>query len=347
MSLTLCTSCILLPGTLLTYLRWNLGIDYPKWIISRMVKLLQRLPRLCELSLVMNKRSKLFDHLVDCFAKLHNLHKLSFRFVFVGTNSKINSIAKIIAANPNLTHLEVIYDDVQDLAQTFKHVPADRPLKLEHLRLYRSFYNAAALAPHISCLTSIDIADSELLSEFLKQNIFPPTMTFWRMDQYTLKYLDRHPRIVSLTDYGCHDASTCSTLLGILSRHSETITHLGFCHWVLFMCINQMKNELALLQCTNLKQLLLDHRPPGAWRIAIGQSQTVSLTRSDHPCHVLNVKQEAALSIISRLPGSLTLAINDDKACVACTRFCSRSSNPLVRDLAKRIVFQYMDHLYS
>ena len=157
-------------------------------------------------------------------------------------------------------------------------------------------------------------------------------MTIWRMDQYTLKYLDRLPRIVSPTDYGCHDASTCSTLLGILSRHSR---------------INQMKNELALLQCTDLKQLLLDHRPPGAWRIAIGQSQTVSLTRSAHPCHVLNIKQDAALSIISRLLDSLTLAINDDKACVACTRFCSGSSNPLLRDLAKRIVFQYMDHLYS
>ena len=345
MSLTLCTSYILLPGTLLTFLRWNLGIDPPKWIISRMVKLLQRLPRLCELSLIMNKWLKLFDHLVVCIAKLHNLRKLNFSFIYASidsSRSKINSVAKIIAANPNLTHLEVLYDDV---VQMFEHVPADRPLKIEHLRLYRSFYNSVALAPHISSLTSIDIADSELLKGLLKQNIFPTTMTFWKMDPCTIKFLDRHPRIVSLTDYGCHDASTCSTLLGILSRHSETITHLGFCHYALFMCIKHTQNESALLQCTNLKQLLLDYRSPWVRCMVIGDSRTVSLTRSAHPYHVLNVKQEAALSIISRLPGSLTLVINDDKACVACTRLCSRSPNPLLRDLAKRIVFQYMDHL--
>ena len=273
---------------LLTYLRCNLGSSLPQWIISRIVKLLQKLPRLCELSLIMERFSKQSDHLLDCIAKLRNLRKLSIKFIlsrYLGTNSscsKFNSIVKIIAKNPIITHLEVVYDSViydhkiEYLAQTPRHVPADRPMKLEHLRIPPSFYNSAALAPHISSLTSIDIDNSDILNELLKQNIFPPTMTFRSMDQYTNKYLDRHPRIVSLTVYYCGYSSTCSTLLGILSRHSQTLTHLGFCPWVLFRCIGQTQNELAFLRCTNLKQLLLDYRSPSALWIPVLEQETVS-----------------------------------------------------------------------
>ena len=56
-------------------------------------------------------------------------------------------------------------------------------------------------------------------------------------------------------------------------------------------------------------------------------------------------QQETALSVISRLSDSLALVINDDWTCAMYTRFCSRSPNPLLRDLAKRIVFQFIDHL--
>ena len=265
-------------------------MDRPKWIISRIVKLLRQLPRLCALSLIINKSSKRFEHLIDCVAKLHNLRKLSIKFIFgryVRTCPKINSIVKIIAANPNLTHLELLYDEafldeefygdsIEYLAQTLRHVPADRPLKLEHLRISPCFYNSAALAPHIASLTSIDIENSNILNEFLKQNIFPPTMTFRSMDQDTIDYLDRHPRIVSQTVYDCNDASICSILLGILSRHSETLTHLGFCHWMLFQCIGQTQNELALLQCTNLKQLLLVYRSPWSRWKPVSERQKVS-----------------------------------------------------------------------
>ena len=286
---------------LLTYFRWNLGIDPPNWIISRVVKLLQRLPRLCELTLIMNKCSKGFDYLVDCVAELHNLRSLSFKFIYAHyvdtdctrtncTHAKMNSVARIIAANPNLKHLEVLYDDIQDLALMLKHVPADRPLKLEHLRLSRSFCNSAALAPHIFSLTSIDLADSNILKELLKHNIFPPAMTFWMMDQHTIQYLDRHPRIVSLTNYGYSDFKpSYPALLGILSRHSETLTHLGLCYRALFNCIDQTQNELALLQCTNLKQLALDYRSTLELRIAVSELQMVSLTRCAHP-HVLNAE---------------------------------------------------------
>ncbi|KAF8334551.1 hypothetical protein F5887DRAFT_990566, partial [Amanita rubescens] len=223
----------------------------------------------------MNKCTKKFDHIVDCVAKLHNLRKLSFQFIYaqyIGTSytrPKINSVAKIIAANPNITHLEHLIS---------------------------------------SSLTSVNLADSDILKELLKQNIFPPTMMLWMMDQYTIEYLDGHPGIVSLTSYGYSDVSYCSTLLRILSRHSETLTHLGFCHWILYKCIEQTQNELALLQCTNLKQLALNYRPTVSRHVAA--------------------------------PGL-------QMACVACSRLCSRSQNPLLRDLARRIVFQFLDDPYE
>ena len=260
-----------------------------------MVKLLQRLPRLRELSLIVNKWRKGFDHVVNYVAKLHNLRKLSIEFIYglyggvKVSRPTLNSVAMIIAANPNLTHLELSYDDIGDLAQMLQHVPADRPLKLEHLRLGHSFRNSAALAPHISSLTSIDLHNSKILKGLLRQKIFPPTMTFRMMDRCTIKYLDRHPRIVSLTNHGYSDDSSYPTLLGILSRHSKTLTHLGLCQSVFFDCINQTQNELALLQCTNLKQLALDYPD---WCMAVQpvlEPQMVSLTRSGHPCHVLNI----------------------------------------------------------
>jgi hypothetical protein len=349
MSLTLCALHILFPGKLLTFLRWDSWTDHPMWLISRIAKLLRRLPRLCEFSLIMYKSSKEFHHLVGCVVKFHNLRKLSFNSIRPDTGTSF-SVAKIIAANPNLTHLEVfydaalfdeiLYDDPSEyLAHTLRHLPADPPLKLEHLRLSRCFHNLAALAPHISSLTSIDIANSEILNEFLKQNIFPPTMTFRMMDQYTINYLNRHPRIVSLTNHGCNDASTCSALLGILSRHSETLTHLGFCHSVLYNCIDQTQNELAILQCTNLKQLLLDYQCNPYRRMAVSELQRVSLTRTAHLItYRTQRQQEKTLSVISRLPDTLTLVVNEKVACAACSRFCSRSQNPLLRDLARRIV---------
>ena len=124
----------------LTCLRWQFGTDDPKSTISRIVKLLQQLPRLDGLSLIINVSSKRFDHLVNCVFKLHNLRKLGFKFYHddcgswshISCDPRIDAVTKIIAANPNLTHLEVVHspiaDDIEiDLAQILRHVPADRP----------------------------------------------------------------------------------------------------------------------------------------------------------------------------------------------------------------------------
>ena len=45
-------------------------------------------------------------------------------------------------------------------------------------------------------------------------------------------------------------------------------------------------------------------------------------------------------SVISRLPNSLTLVIGETSAFEASSKYCAGSSNPLLRDLARRTVYK-------
>ncbi|KAF8343395.1 hypothetical protein F5887DRAFT_973734 [Amanita rubescens] len=323
---------------------WSVHLNDPKWIISRTAKLLRRLPRLSELLLVMDEALEEFNYLVKCFSKLHNLRKLGFRFYHEFPEGllyrppdldfnlpRINAAGKIIAANSNLTHLEVTHSwpDVEniDLTQMLAYVPADYPLKLEHISLSHSFRNLAALAPHIRSLTSIDIADSRILNELLRQGIFPPTITLKEIDQLAIEYLDHHPRIISLTILCPYHESFCSTTVRILSRHSKSLTRLGIFYEVLCQCIHQTENELAFLKCTNLKQLVLYYH----------DSELSSIDR----------RMGTLLLVIAYLPDSLTLVVNQTWACQLWTKFCRESQNPFLRNLASRIVFEHNKLAYS
>ncbi|KAF8334571.1 ankyrin repeat-containing domain protein [Amanita rubescens] len=285
---------------------WNVDLNDPKWIISRTAKILRQLPRLSELFLGMDEALEEFNHLVKCFSKLHNLRKLGFRFrhdfpqpnwLYTPSDRnfglpRINEVGKIIAENSNLTHLEVTHSQADlgkniDLAQMLAYVPADYPLKLEHVCLSHSFRNLAALAPHIRSLTSIDLADPRVLNELLRQGVFPPTITLKEIDQHTIEYLDHHPEIISLTIFCPRHDPFGSTILRILSRHSKTLTHLGVSFHIL---CDQTENELAFLQCTNLKQL------------AIHQSECSSIVKQ---------AAETLLSVIAQLPDSLTLVVDE------------------------------------
>lgn len=269
-------------------------------MISCLVKLLQQLPRLDGLSLIIDESLKKFNHLVGCVSKLHNLRKLSLKFyhtdsfgswTHIACNPRINAVGKIIAANPNLTHLEVRHsslmaDDTEiDLAQMLGHVPDDRPLKLEHLHLSHAFRNSTALAPYIHSLTSTNLPNSNLLNELLEQRIFPPNMTLKIIGQHAMEYLDRHPQIINLTAFYASHGFSSSTFLGILSRHSDTLTHLGFSHWIFFYCIDQTPNELALLQCRNLKRLDLYYRSIRDTVTAL-ELEMVCLALNTHPYHI-------------------------------------------------------------
>ncbi|KAF8344983.1 hypothetical protein F5887DRAFT_1074901 [Amanita rubescens] len=315
-----------------THVIWHLGVYDRKWTMSRTVKVLQQLPQLNELTLDMYETLDKFSHLVKCVSKLHHLHKLKFKFYYprplCGDDYRsphVNAIGKIIAANPNLTHLEVAQctgANNLDFGRMLRYIPADRPLKLEHISISHSCWHLAGLIPHIRSLTSVYLPDSRLLKKLLPESIFPPTMTLRFMDEPAIEYLDRHPQIVSLTFYHCSEEQHGETILKILSRHSETLTHLGSTVWYFIDFISRIECELALLQCTNLKQLVIYCR------------KNSNLTN-------VTPEMEAALSVISRLPDSLTVVITEAAACEAYIKYCKGSSNPLLRDLARRTVYEY------
>lgn len=300
-----------------------MSLNDPKWIISRTFKLLRQLPRLSELLFVMDEALEEFNYLVNCFSKLHNLRKLGFRFFHHFPHPsllhnppdldfnlpRINTAGKIIAANSNLTHLEVTHSSTNveniDLAQMLGYVPAAHPLKLEHIYLSHSFRNLAALAPHIRSLTSIDLADCRILNELLRQGIFPPTITLKEIDRHAIEYLDHHPHIINLTiRKHCHE-SFCSTILRVLSRHSKTLTQLGAFHRILYQCIDQTQNESVFLQCTNLKQLAL-YCCEDRWSTA--DNQMVGLTRILDSRHMLNMVSTGDIIVGNCEPSGLAYA---------------------------------------
>ena len=303
-------------------LRWDVSLNDSKWIISRTIKLLRQLPRLSELFLVMDEALEEFDHLVNCVSKLHNLRKLGFRFyhdfperhlyyLYSDRNfnlPRINATGKIIAANSSLTHLEMTHSQHMvkniDLAQILAYVPVDYPLKLEHICLSHSFRNLATLAPHIRSLTSIGLGDSRVLNELLRHSIFPPTVTLQEIDRDAIEYLQHHPQLISLTTWHpCHE-SFCSTILRILSRHSKTLTNLGIFFHILYQCIDQTQNELALLQCTNLKQMVLY-----CYELEYSiDKQMVGLARSLDSCHILNAISTGDIIVGNCAPSGLTYA---------------------------------------
>ncbi len=262
--------------------------------MSRTVKVLQQLPQLNELTLFMYETLEKFSHLVKCVSKLHNLRRLKFKFYYprplVGDDYRsphLNAIGKIIAANPNLTHLEVSQCQAADnlnFGRMLRYIPTDRPLKLEHISVSHSCWNLGALIPHIRSLTSVYLPDSRVLKKLLPESIFPPTMTLRLIDEGAIEYLDRHPQIISLTFYHCLEQHGV-TILGILSRHSETLTHFGSTVWYFIDFINRTEGELALLQCTNLKQLVIYCRNDS--RLTEVTPEMVSLARKVNRCHVL------------------------------------------------------------
>ncbi|KAF8330658.1 hypothetical protein F5887DRAFT_1162863 [Amanita rubescens] len=215
-----CTLKFNLPN--LSCVVWDVWLDDPKWIMSRTIKLLQQLPRLNELFLIMDEALEELNHLVNCVSKLHNLRKLGFRFYHVfpdrswfyaprdpNFNFRINAVGKIIAANPNLTHLELTHSSTHlwvfqhiDLAQMLAYLPTNFPLKLEHICFSHHFHNLAALAPYIRTLTSVDLGESKQDGSTLSRNLIA-----FNCASSELTYAGRQPSLGLRNAYNapCYD----------------------------------------------------------------------------------------------------------------------------------------------
>jgi len=232
--------------------------------MSNTVKLLLEFHQLSELVLLIDHDQDL-SYIFKCLSKLHNLRRLRVK-VFYGywyhnRPNPLNDLGKVIGANLNLTHLELFLNKFTHVSCSaiFGHVPADSPLKLEHLSISDSFTDIEAIVPHIRFLTSINFYASydQILPVLHSERIFPPFIQISVIRDHLVDYLRDHPRIVSLFIHSFYGEVTGATILGIMARHSESLKYFSITSLGFFSCLRSAQNELLLQQCTKLNQLML------------------------------------------------------------------------------------------
>ena len=288
----------------------------------------------------------------NCLSKLHTLHKLKFDIrywpggLLRPRSVQVHEFGKVIGSNPHLTHLEVIqgYGVRENLSKMFSYVPTEPPLMLQHLGISQTFLDPTAIIPHIRSLTSFDLNSSwssGFLMILLNERIFPPVIQTSRVDDHLIEFLSCNPRITSLSVRDAYSDIAGRAILGIMARHARSLKYfstspLSFCR-----CLEQDENEITFLQCTNLEQLVLCYDYYIGTDVGVSPGLvSVELELESLLLALMAFWQATALSIISRLPDSLTLVVTEMMAFKACVKYCRRSLNRLVRALTGRIVYE-------
>ena len=251
-------------------------------MVSGTVKLLLRFHQLSELVLVMDYKQDL-KHIFECFSKLHNLRKLRIEarpltYPNLPNPDVINDLGKILGANLNLTHFELVHPGVRSgmsFPAIFGHIPASSPLKLEHLDIHNTGFpesntDIRAIIPHIRSLTSIHLAyplHVGLIRLLHSERIFPPiirtTLFYNQPITELIHYLNDHPGIISFSvPRACFadPLRSWTSLLEIMARHSKSLTHFSteIMTFSLSRRLWNVQNELLFLQCTKLERLVLN-----------------------------------------------------------------------------------------
>jgi hypothetical protein len=169
-----------------------------------------------------------------------------------------------------LTHLELfewnnagLYQRV--IASVCNHLQTDSPLNLQHLGISDEPQNAVALVPHIRSLKSViqkrgSHPSTSIFSLLLSEQIFPPVITTECTDRKFVDYIMSHPGITHLSILEDVVALSCPcTTLNSLALHSQTLEY--FCTFGKSFCakLKCPSNELSLLRCTRLRQLVLHY----------------------------------------------------------------------------------------
>lgn len=244
----------------------------PKWVLSHTVNLILQFPELDELILVIDEELEEYDYLIERFCQIHKLRKLKIVLKFFGRyrysprEDDIDKLGKIIAANPDLTHL--VIDKFSggrplSLFHILRYVHS--PLKLEHLSILSTHFEGSfAIVPHIHSLTSCNFSDSQFLVTLLAEEAFPPIIGLGSIDDLTITYLNRHPRITSLSLHSIRQ-NEFGAVFEILVRHANTFTDLEIEATSLVDSLDNEQNVSLLLQCTNLEQITLSPHEP--WHV--------------------------------------------------------------------------------
>jgi hypothetical protein len=217
------------------------------------------------------------SHIFECFSKLYNLrklrievHQLTGGLNLPNPNNRTNDLGKVLGANLNLTHFELLQDyrSGVNFSTIFGQVPASSPLKLEHfgIRDTISYKDLRAIIPHIRSLTSIHLAcsfslqNSELIRLLHSERIFPPIIRITSIDEPMdlIHYLNDHPGIISLSIGHAWflDPTRRWILLKSIARHAKSLKYFST-EFLTFSLGNCNALDELLSQCTKLEQLVL------------------------------------------------------------------------------------------
>ena len=274
---------------------------------SGSVNLLLKFHQLSELVLLIDYEQDL-SHIFECFSKLHNLRKLRIEVqkwrwrLFQNRPNPVNDVGKVLAANLNLTHLELFQHAFSGVSFStiFGHVPASSPLKLEHLGICdikSSDGDLKPITPHIRSLTSIDLGDlrdSRLIALLHSECIFPPIIQTAWIGHCMIDYLSDHPGLVGLSVRTHTSESHRERVMEIMTRHSGSLTHFST-DILNFYRSWDVKYELLLLQCTKLEQLVLLTSPTDELR-----DESVQYVVSEQSAEMVYGKTECMIPVDQR-----------------------------------------------
>ncbi|KAM6488947.1 hypothetical protein JOM56_015583 [Amanita muscaria] len=324
------------------------------WSIHRSTSLLLSLPKLTELELCISHDTDL-EYTTKCLAPLNRLHKLSLLSATGISPPHTCCLSPLIAQNENLTHFDYDWrpNVPYDLSLLFRDVAISKPLRLRHLSLNTACMNFEAVVPHIHSLTSFEFHYGKNMwcDTFLRADVFPTTIKVERLDAELTLFIRRHPGIVSLTiSMDNPQRQPIETpLFDALYHQVNSLRHLCLTTKYLTRVLCNVDVEMSFLRCTNgLRELVLLNDEMGShiplpilfW----STNSTIDIPFFYNYSHQIRLHQyeHQIFPIAARLDRSMTVVIRaqDLKIFHSCFEFCQTSSNPLIRDLTRRLVYE-------
>ncbi|KAF8625132.1 hypothetical protein AX17_006911 [Amanita inopinata Kibby_2008] len=317
--------------------RWHAYAEKKHWLISRTVKLFMSLPNLTELELTITheKHNTNSHYFATQLAQLRNLRKLSlyvicatFRYPHSGV---LDPFRKVIASNLKLTHLYLggcrDYDHPSgDFSLLMGDVPADHPLKLEHLCLYSNLINPDSLLPHIRSLKSlsrqraVDFSGCNVWPTLCKAKIFPAAVVGSATDDFT-EYLRAHAGVVSLSFYPGRYSKDSNWFVKDLARHANTLEvfGMGLTHY----CYINGGSQLVFAQLSNLKRMVVYC---DSWYKNCGLQVPSDI------CGVLRTTAQVHHQVV--------VVFDSKDVFKECVAHCCASQDVLLHSLARRMVYE-------
>ncbi|KIL64377.1 hypothetical protein M378DRAFT_163413 [Amanita muscaria Koide BX008] len=321
---------------------------YPDSLQSVLLNLniLENLPSLTELELSLDSSHDGLEQIAISLSRLRNLQKIVIHIDTTGTKSHellLKCLKQVIAHNHNLTYLEVYlsnpYDEPQvTLPDLFNETSPDTPLKLKHLRLAPYFYQITpAMRPHMHCLTSLDICfpvywDSHPMDTIWQvlheEGIQVSEIQTNRITDDMLHYLQHLRTLESLSVYDTpmigqeRNREPGKSLFLALARHANTLRRLKLEPYNWGYWYQDPEAQAALLRCTKLEELVLHQGSGPSLRVTV--HDIIAIAR-----------------VISQIEWPVTFILEGEPMLHTWfVQSCRRSSDPTLKDLISRIVYQ-------